>query len=959
MEIRSLLTSGGPFTGTGAFNFPYGFPDAGVLALNGGVLTTFQSNDLDLTDGGGNEARSVFYGAAVPVGSFTTDFSFQVADAQADGLTFCIQGDGPTALGGSGGMLGYGGMPKSVAVKFDLYDNKGEGTDSTGLYTGGAEPTNLNSVDLTPSGVRLNSGDVIDVTISYDGSTLAATETDAQTGASATQSYPNLDIPALVGGAGAWVGFTAGTGGLASTQQLDSWDYAGAPNSANTYDLGTSDPSAGTPATAVLAGAAGSAADQAGNVGGAISLDGTDEADAADAANPDPLLDPGGSLTVAAWIDATDWNGNRRIVQKSTVGADNQYRLTAEYGQLKFDVAGVGSVTGPLPSAGAWHHVAGTFDGAALRLYEDGALVASVAAGGVPASESGPLVIGNKPGSTVPGDHFVGAIGGVEVDDIALTSGQIGDLAGLLPSAPTNVAAYATSGTGAFISWNDDGTADGYDIQESTDGTHFTTIQSVDDPTATGVLVTGLSPSTTYTFAVVAYNATGTSAATAAAPITTPANDTTGWYQVISPDANATTGIISIHHDQAQDTSTSALEIAGNGIVQAGSAAEALLEAVAGTVTNTATGRSYVFGSSGAFRYVSDYVTTDATDLGPAGTDVGPAIAFEDLWQVDPSQYDWNDDFLRVKVQSVPELVAVDDYAATPEDTPVTVSVLDNDTDADNGTISLVSVTNAQHGAAAIDGNSVTYTPNQGFDGDDSFTYTITDSEGQTATATVHITVAQDDPQLKLVYDGTYTNPDGSGIDLVGAQGAADLETISSGNADVQQVQWYVDGAYAGQTYSDDTGYTEQPLVNPTVDASPQPSGMVSQVRFFWNAAARTHQIEALVTTGFDNQGQPIKKIKTISVQVLPPKVNEFRDTFLAMDFSVLDKPNQPKVEVGLWQPRTNPNPPADGRLPFLPGEALTANVNTAAPPQGVPANSATSVFAFTRVILSANNFTN
>ena len=42
-------------------------------------------------------------------------------------MTFTIQGQGPTALGGRGINLGYGGLVQSVAVKFDVFDNGGEG----------------------------------------------------------------------------------------------------------------------------------------------------------------------------------------------------------------------------------------------------------------------------------------------------------------------------------------------------------------------------------------------------------------------------------------------------------------------------------------------------------------------------------------------------------------------------------------------------------------------------------------------------------------------------------------------------------------------------------------------------------------------------------------------------------------------------------------------------------------
>ena len=79
-------------------------------------------------------ASSAFYITPVNVQSFTTNFSFQMTSAAADGMTFLIQNGAATTLGQGGGSLGYGGITKSVAVKFDIYNNAGEGTDSTGMY---------------------------------------------------------------------------------------------------------------------------------------------------------------------------------------------------------------------------------------------------------------------------------------------------------------------------------------------------------------------------------------------------------------------------------------------------------------------------------------------------------------------------------------------------------------------------------------------------------------------------------------------------------------------------------------------------------------------------------------------------------------------------------------------------------------------------------------------------------
>ena len=77
---------------------------------------------------------------------------------------------------------------------------------------------------MTASGVSLHSGDVLHAHITYDGTTLTLTLTDTVTKASFTASRA-LNIPTTVGASTAYVGFTAGTGGLSSTQQVSAWTY--------------------------------------------------------------------------------------------------------------------------------------------------------------------------------------------------------------------------------------------------------------------------------------------------------------------------------------------------------------------------------------------------------------------------------------------------------------------------------------------------------------------------------------------------------------------------------------------------------------------------------------------------------------------------------------------------------------------------------------------------------------
>ncbi|MBC7965167.1 MAG: tandem-95 repeat protein, partial [Fuerstia sp.] len=101
--------------------------------------------------------------------------------------------------------------------------------------------------------------------------------------------------------------------------------------------------------------------------------------------------------------------------------------------------------------------------------------------------------------------------------------------------------------------------------------------------------------------------------------------------------------------------------------------------------------------------------------------------------------------------------VAVDDSATTNEDTAKIILVLANDSDVDGNALTVASVTQGSHGGVVSNGDgTVTYTPAANFNGADSFTYTISDVNGGTATATVAITVtAVNDAPVAV--DDSYT----------------------------------------------------------------------------------------------------------------------------------------------------------------------------------------------------------
>jgi hypothetical protein len=206
-----------------AVNYSQGFSSNG-LALNG--VAALSGSRLRLTNGAIKEAGSAFFTTPVTVRSFTTSFTFQLINPKADGMAFVIQNAATTALGPSGGGLGYGGtkgIPSSVAVKFDLYNNSGEGPNSTGLYIDGAVPT-IPAINLGGN-VNLHSGDVFNVQMAYNGTTLTMTITDTSIPADTfTQSWV-VNIPGTVGGNAAYVGFTGGSGSATAVQDVLYWTF--------------------------------------------------------------------------------------------------------------------------------------------------------------------------------------------------------------------------------------------------------------------------------------------------------------------------------------------------------------------------------------------------------------------------------------------------------------------------------------------------------------------------------------------------------------------------------------------------------------------------------------------------------------------------------------------------------------------------------------------------------------
>jgi hypothetical protein len=226
-----------------------------------------------------------------------------------------------------------------------------------------------------------------------------------------------------------------------------------------------------------------------------------------------PLLHLTTGMTLEAWVNpsivSSAW---RDVIYKAN---DNYF---IEGTSANFGVPAVGGkfTTGPLYggtvlSAGAWAHLAATYDGTTLRLYENGAEVASRSQTGSIMTSTNPLQIG---GDILYGQFFQGIIDEVRVYTIALSPAQIqwdmNTPIGNVPTTPGNLVATPVSGGEIDLSWSPS-TADsgvtGYLVERQ--GPGDASFVQIGIATGTSFNDTGLAANTNYSYRVRATDGAG------------------------------------------------------------------------------------------------------------------------------------------------------------------------------------------------------------------------------------------------------------------------------------------------------------------------------------------------------------------------------------------------------------------------------------------------------------------
>ena len=155
--------------------------------------------------------------------------------------------------------------------------------------------------------------------------------------------------------------------------------------------------------------------------GGAIELDGTGDYVDCGAGDPLNLTD---QVTIACWTKVRTFTKSWQTI----VGKGDNYQLerNEQDNVVNFYIGTPGRRTGPGVTSvndGEWHHVAGTYDGTAMKLYVDGNLDMEAPITGPLSPDADPVFMGENPQWT--NRHFDGWIDDVRIYSRALTVDEI------------------------------------------------------------------------------------------------------------------------------------------------------------------------------------------------------------------------------------------------------------------------------------------------------------------------------------------------------------------------------------------------------------------------------------------------------------------------------------------------------------------------------------------------------
>ncbi|MGA9335447.1 MAG: Ig-like domain-containing protein [Rudaea sp.] len=241
------------------------------------------------------------------------------------------------------------------------------------------------------------------------------------------------------------------------------------------------------------------------------------------------------------------------------------------------------------------------------------------------------------------------------------------------------------------------------------------------------------------------------------------------------------------------------------------------------SVTNPAHGTVQIIGNAIVYTPQTDFYGMDAFSYTASDSHGGTSSAV-----------------VSVTVRQSGTPVAADDRAATGYNTPITIAVLANDSDPNSLPLAITSVTAPAHGGARTSGSAIIYTPQPGFYGTDTFSYTVSDGRGGMASATVTVSVSApgypvaNDDNATTAYNtpvtisvlANDTDPNGFVLNITSVGAPAHGSAQIDGNAIAYRPQAGFYGGTDTLSYTIDNGHggTATATITITVQAPASPT---------------------------------------------------------------------------------------------------------------------------------------
>jgi hypothetical protein len=227
LAFALLVLCGAPVQSATVFNFT-DFTNCTTLQINGNAACT--GGVLRVTPANFSQSGSAFSTTLIPLGagaSFSTFFSFRISGSNfggADGIVFVVQPVAST-VGGAGGGIGYSGIPNSLGVEFDTWDNGIAAGDPNDSHVGIDLNGSVNSVQTALIAPPLDNGNIWYAWIDYDGAVLELRLSQVNARPVVPTLSRSLSLATILGTTSAYVGFTSGTGAAYSNHDILTWRF--------------------------------------------------------------------------------------------------------------------------------------------------------------------------------------------------------------------------------------------------------------------------------------------------------------------------------------------------------------------------------------------------------------------------------------------------------------------------------------------------------------------------------------------------------------------------------------------------------------------------------------------------------------------------------------------------------------------------------------------------------------